>query len=187
MTPEAINDHELRKLLLSFPRQAVKFLYERYRNGLFKIAFSLTHDKAASEDIVQETFVYIWENCREIGKPDGRSILHYMVRIVRNKSVSYYKNNLYLSKQKIKFLRDYAGDLADHSFETQFVHLDVTQEIRNVIASFPRRERECLLMKIDEELGKMEISARLNISVKAVERSLTSAKKRLQKHLRTKQ
>jgi DNA-directed RNA polymerase specialized sigma24 family protein len=48
-----------------------------------------------------------------------------------------------------------------------------------ILSGFPRRERECLLMQVDGEMPVKEIARRLKISKKAVERSLTSAKKRL--------
>jgi predicted DNA-binding protein YlxM (UPF0122 family) len=41
-------------------------------------------------------------------------------------------------------------------------------------------------MKLDEELSTDQIASKLNVSKKAVERSLTSANKRLRKYWETK-
>lgn len=181
--PVTCNDQQLRKLLLSRPGEAVKVLYAEYYKNLVRIAFDLTHDQDVSEDIVQETFAHVWLNARKLGKYHERSVQHYLVRVVRNKSVSYYKEKLYINKQMIKYLNGQPLDAFVDSPETQMIRLEMSQEVRDMIAKFPKREYQCLTMRIDGELDNDEISARLKISVKAVERSITSAKKRLHRHL----
>lgn len=184
--PDNVNSHEIRKLLLSFPRRAVRILCDQYYKSLVQIAYNLTHDKDASKDIVQETFAYIWQNAKELGNYHERSIQHYLVRIVRNKSITYYNENVQLSKEKIRFVNGQTYDLQQDSIESRIIQIEVTQEILNIVASFPKRERECLMMKIEDELDNDEISIRLGVGVKAVERSLTSAKKRLRRRLQAK-
>lgn len=184
--PGPVNNNEIRKLLLSYPKRAIRILWDQYYNSLVKIAFNLTHDTDASKDIVQETFSYVWQNSRELGNYHERSIQHYLVRIVRNKSITHYKENLKISKRKIRFLNGHSFDLSEQPIESRIIQIEVTQEILDIITKFPKRERECLMMKIEEELGNEEISSRLGVGIKAVERSLTSAKKRLRKHLQMK-
>ncbi len=184
--PNHVNNHEIRKLLLSYPRRAVRILCDQYYNSLVRIAFNLTHDKEVSKDIVQETFAYVWQNANELGNYHERSIQHYLVRIVRNKSISYYNENVQLSKKKIRFVNGHTYDLTQDSIESRIIQIEITQEILGIIARFPKRERECLMMKIEEELDNEEISVRLGVGIKAVERSLTSAKKRLRRRLQVK-
>jgi RNA polymerase sigma factor (sigma-70 family) len=184
--PDHVNNFEIRKLLHSYPSRAIQILYDHYHKVLLKIAFNLTHDMDASKDIMQETFTYIWQNAKELGNSHERSIQHYLVRIVRNKSISYYNENVALSKRKIRLLNRPIPSLTADAIETQIVQLEVTQEILDMIAAFPKRERECLMLKIEEELHNEEISLRLGVGIKAVEKSLTSAKKRLRRRLQKK-
>lgn len=178
-----INNYEIRKLLLSYPRRAIRILCDQYYKSLVQIAFNLTHDKSASEDIVQDTFTYVWQNAKELGNYHERSIQHYLVRIVRNKSATFFHESVQLSKRKIRFLNGHSFDRSVESIEFRMIQIEVTEDILKIIARFPKRERECLMMKIEEELGNDEISSRLGVGVKAVERSLTSAKKRLRERL----
>lgn len=156
---------------------------DQYYKSLVQIAFNLTHDKSASEDIVQDTFTYVWQNAKELGNYHERSIQHYLVRIVRNKSATFFHESVQLSKRKIRFLNGHSFDRSVESIEFRMIQIEVTEDILKIIARFPKRERECLMMKIEEELGNDEISSRLGVGVKAVERSLTSAKKRLRERL----
>ncbi len=184
--PDHVHSHEIRKLLLSYPEAAIKILYDQYYKSLLNVAFNLTHDMDASKDIIQEAFAHVWKKSRELGNHHERSIQHYLVRIVRNKSVTYYNENVALGKRKIRLMNGHTFGLADKSIEARIIQVEIREEILEIIARFPKRERECLMMKIEEELHNEEIALRLGVGVKAVEKSLTSAKKRLRSRLQNK-
>ena len=171
-----IDNEQIRKLLGSSPARAVEILYGFYYKSLRSIACSLTRDPVVAEDIIQETFLAVMRNSRQLSKWHERSIEHYLVRVVRNLSVSYYR------RQKLLRLEDMAvakRELAEAP-EGGMSQADTIQFIRRAVRTFPKRERECLMMKIDGNVSPDEIASRLNISRKSVERSLTSAIKRLQ-------
>lgn len=182
--PDPINNYEIRKLLNSYPRRAVQILYDLHYESLLKIAFNLTHDKDVSKDIVQDAFAHVWQNAKALGRDTERSIQHYLVRIVRNRSITFYHDHVSVSKRKVRWMNGRHFGPTERSIEEHIVQLEITQEILDMIARFPKRERQCLMMKINEELHNEEISSRLGVGVKAVEKSLTSAKKRLHRQLR---
>lgn len=175
----SIDNTRFRKLLLAVPAKAIKLLYDRFYEGLVNFALTLVHDRKAAEDIVQETFIHIWEQRRKLGQPDERSIEHYLVRVVRNKAVSRYKDDLKRSQAIAKHGHNLERQL---SVEQDMISMETTTQIRKLILTFPRRETQCLLLRIDESLTIRQIAARLNVSRKAVERSLTSANKRIRKY-----
>lgn len=181
---DPLDNHEMRRLLRSFPADAVKILWSQTSNGLVKIALSLTGDEDAAKDIVQDTFSHLWLHASQLADFHARSIQHYLVKVVRNKSMAYYNEQVLLVKRRIQF----AGsvDLSEQSMESSIIQIEVTHDILEMIARFPRRERECLTLKLDEELTNREISVRLGVGIKAVERSLTSARKRLRRELQLK-
>ena len=180
-----VDEERFRNLLLSFPAKAIAFLYDRHYHGLIKIAKSLTHDLKASEDIVQETFVHVWEHHKRLGQQHERSIQYYVVKVVKNKSISYYKRTLERHEQKALYMNGQRLVARDNPVETDIIQLEISREIRRVIITFPKREKECLLMKMDEEMTLEQMAERLNVSKKAVERSLTSANKRLRQYWET--
>ncbi len=176
-----IENERFRKLLLSLPAKAIEILYEHYYRSLLRIARNLTHDAKLSEDIVQETFVHVWQNHKILGQYHQRSIQHYLVRVVRNKAITQYNRTKHLNEQKSEFLNGSHAQFNDPSIEALLIKNETSAKLRQVISTFPRRERECLLMKLDHELTTEQIATTLNVSKKAVERSLTSANKRLKK------
>jgi RNA polymerase sigma factor (sigma-70 family) len=180
--PGSIDNERFRKLLLSSPGTAIEILYNEYYRSLLNIAKYLTQDKDVSEDIVQETFIHVWQNHKQLGQFHTRSIQHYLVKVVKYKAITRYKEAVQTGKRKKIFLNGQVYNPAQPSVETSLIELEIRKEIRQFISTFPQKEKECLLMKLDEELTVDQIAARQNVSDKAVERSLASANKRLRKY-----
>lgn len=176
-----ISNERFRKLLLAVPAKAIRLLYDYYYELLLDVAIALVHDRKVAEDVVQETFIHVWEQRRKLGQPDNRPIKHYLVKVVKNKAISRYKDSL----------KRYPADKIGHSLidsqisaEQKIIGLESALELRKFILTFPPREIQCLLLRIDESLTTKQIADRLSVSIKAVERSLTSAYKRLRNFLK---
>ncbi|HLT79616.1 MAG TPA: sigma-70 family RNA polymerase sigma factor [Cyclobacteriaceae bacterium] len=179
--PGFIDNERFRRLLGVLPEKAIKILYEEYCHALITFAESLVHDRRAAEDIVQEAFIHIWEQHEKLSRPDHRSIEHYLIRVVKNKSISYHNKHMQLRLKAVEVNHR----LSERSIEARWIDLETSKEIRNIILTFPLRERQCLMMKLDEEVTTQQIADRLKVTRKAVERSLTSAYKRLRKCLKS--
>lgn len=182
-TDDQLDDKALRRLLVSRPAKAMRILYDLYHDGLLRIAVGLMHDQDAARDIVQDAYFYVWRHAKRIGRNHHRSIQHYLVKIVKNRSISHYHEQILANKRKLLVAE--RKDRFEQPIETRLIEIETTTDIRSIIERFPRREWECLTLKLDEELSNQEISARLGVGIKAVERSLTSARKRLIRELRS--
>lgn len=176
-----IDNDRFRNLLFSWPGKAIKFLYELYAESLISISERITYDRKASEDIVQETLTLVWENHKLLSQQRDQPIQYYLIRVVKYKSISFYRKKTRIEIRKMHYLTGHINNFIE-SIETGIISIEKDNSIRLIISTFPRRERECLLMRLDQELSIGEIADQLDISKKAVERSLTSARKRLRKY-----
>lgn len=180
--PDFIDNEHLRKLLRTAPGDAIQIIYDQYAGSLRAIARKLTRDDSAADDIVQEAFVYIWRNAHELGKFHEKSIQHYLVRIVRNRSITYYKESIKDEARKSDFVMERLGETKEDPFEVVLILNENNQELRRLISTFPDREKQCLLLKLDGQMKNEQIANHLGITEKAVERSVTSGYKRIRKH-----
>lgn len=180
-----LDNKRFRKLLLAWPEKAIAFLYDSYYESLIVIAEKRTGDRKASEDIVQETFTLIWQNRNWLGQQHKKSIQNYLFKVVKNKSISFYRKKVKKDADRMKYLNGCAIDPIENPAEANIILTERGNSIDLIISGFPRRERECLIMRFHKEMAIEEIAKQLNISKKAVERSLTSARKRLKKYKAT--
>jgi RNA polymerase sigma factor (sigma-70 family) len=183
MSP-VIDNERFRKLLRSYPKRAVSLLYDEYFTSLRNISFSLTHDIEASKDIVQETFYHVLKNSEQLSAFHERSIENYLVKVVRYKSITYFKKVIQLNIDNLKFLNGHPTSLLVPPFEQKIIEAEILADIRTAIALFPKRQRECFLMQVDRSMTIGQIADELGVTPKAVEKNLTSAKKKIRKFLK---
>src|SRR5690349_12853077 len=179
----ALDNESFRKLLISDPREAIKHLHINYYDSLLRLSTSYTKDSEAAQDILQETFQQIWETREYLSQAHETHIEFYLVRVVKVKSMRHYRENLKERENREKYARRVKGITLKPEFEAGLLIQETNRRLRDIIDTFPKREKECLLLTIDEELSPDEIAKRLAVSRKAVYRSLEAGYKRLRKTL----
>jgi len=170
MKSDFINDIVLIKALKKGEEKAYNFLINNYQQKLHTYAFGLTKDFDLAEDVVQNTFVYIWKN--RISLKDDFSIKNYLYRAVYNECIDYYrkrKSVTALEKKYIDTLNSIVEDENENSIE-KLINL-VKREIENLP---PKCKRTFMLSK-QEGLSNVEIAEYLNVSIKSVEAHITKA------------
>lgn len=177
--PGSFDHDRFRLLLRSHPESAVNLLAKHFWTKLVTISKSFTNDVNSARDIVQETFAHVWEQHKILSQDHAKTIDNYLVQVVRYKSITHFKKTIRLSDLRRKYVDEQPS--SDSPIETSIVKDEVIASIRAIIATFPKRERECLQLKIDHGLTNSEIARQMNVTPKAVERSITSAYKRLRK------
>lgn len=182
--PHPLDNENFRRILFAYPSKAIRFLYTMYYDQLIGVSMMYTGYREASEDIVQETIIYVWENHEKLGRYFDKPLENYLIRVVRNKSVSYYRKYKKTDADHEPFSIEVPVAIA-YSAEAHLIAYETSKEIMDLMASFPARERECLLMSLNEEMTTRQIADKLGVTVKAVERSITSANKRLKKYWKT--
>ncbi len=180
MSDSSENDH-LKNLLLFWPERAIEFLYQDYYNSLLRISERKTHDREASEDIVQEAFADIWGNRQRLALNRNLFVVAHLFTIVKNKSINFYKRSIWLNENQRKYLNGEEFN-TNQTKDSNLISLEEEKPIWRIIATFPPKERECLTLKHRQNMSNDEIARYLNISKKAVERSVTSAYKRLRQY-----
>jgi RNA polymerase sigma-70 factor (family 1) len=170
-------DSELLDFLKSGNMAAFDEIYQRYWNTLFRSAYYLLEDRAASMDIVQDVFVWLWENRDHVVHT---TLKGYLVMAVRYKAANFIRN----SKVRTAFIVENTVPEPVQTSEEWKLEL---KELKAVIASFtetlPSRCKEVFYLSRHEHLSNREIACRLGISEKTVENQLTTALRKLRMRL----
>ena len=176
--PASIDIEHIRNILYSWPEIAMILLYNNFYDKLIRIADIHTRDRQASEDVLQEVFADVWRRHKEIGQKKDESIQRYLIKAVQYHSITHYKKRVKTSEQETQYFYANETNPPEYSVEASIIADESRRFLRLIVGTLPPREKECFLMQIDGMRVK-EIARRLGITVKAVERSLTSARKRL--------
>ncbi len=140
-------------------------LFRTYYTSLCYHAYTVTHDRELSEDIVQETFVRYWmfEKNHEVSHPKA-----WLYRAVYNASLNALdKCDTYQrSKEGFSVLH---GDI--HSEKTQellLVDAETARELWGKVQELPPQCREVIRMSFVKGLSNKEIANLLKLHVSTV-------------------
>lgn len=152
--------------------------FEELYIPLCQYALKFVNDRCVAEDIVQDNFVYLWENRERLYKMD--SIKAYLFTAVKNKSLNYLKAKYIKNTlHEIDNYRDSIIDNIDPS-ALELLECDELEAIlEKALNHLPERCRIIFTMKRFGGKTNKEIAESLNISVKTVEAQMTIAIKKL--------
>jgi len=150
---------------------AFEKIFERYSKQLFQFSLSYLKSEEAAEDIVQEVFIKIWNNRKEL-KTDT-SFQSYLFTIALNSVRKYFNQLSRLNELKHDILFDSSGLKSD--FDDRSDYQAMLDKLEELIKQMPEKRREVFIKKKIEEKSLKEISEELNITTKTVEYHITEA------------
>jgi RNA polymerase sigma-70 factor (ECF subfamily) len=152
-------------------------VFNRFYKGMVAYANNFLFDQQASEDVVQEIFISLWENSREI---DIRSSLKsYLHTVVRNRCLNYLKtlkitDNLNLiDLNSMLILEEELYVLSDEEKKILY------NRIFKLVETFPESMQQIFKLKFISNYSYLEIADELNVSVNTVKTQLKRAKERI--------
>ncbi len=157
-------------------------LYEEYYSRLCIIAFEYTRDKTLAEEMVEETFLALWEKRETINITS--SIQSYLIRSTQNTCLQYIR------KKKLKTQSldtDFAwmhipwGD--DYPLD-RLLEKELTGMVDQAIEALPPQCRKIFLLSRDQEMTYPQIAQTLGISENTVKTQIKTALLRLRTSLK---
>ncbi|RZS93257.1 RNA polymerase sigma factor [Aquimarina brevivitae] len=129
-------------------------------------------DLDQAEDIVQDAFIKLWNNCKEVPLEKAKS---YIYTVANNFAISLTRHQ----KVKFKYQNYIVSNTSDATNESSpdFVieEKEFEEKLKKAIAALPDRQREVfLLSRIDKKTYK-EIAELSDVSVKAIEKLMHKA------------
>jgi RNA polymerase sigma-70 factor (ECF subfamily) len=180
---------------------ALEILYDRYATSIYAAAYRLTSDRGTAEEVVQETFLALW-NRAETFDPKAGSLAAWLHAIGRNRTIDRLRaagrrpTLVALSSaaapdedatQALDRLVSggsiVGGATPSPSPEAALASVGVHEAIDAALATMPEVERTVILLAYQEELSQSEIAARLGWPLGTVKTRTRRALQRLREGL----
>lgn len=166
-----VSDTDLLDLINSGDEPALSELYSRYWESVFLYVARVLRDPDEATDIVQETFIAIWQ--KRGTSPEIRSLKAYLLSIARYKAlrvITLTRSQERYKESLLQFFNDYSD-----SPEAVFIASEMETVLRKHIDQLPGRMREIFILNRYEHLSYAEIAQRLDISDKTVKKQIHNA------------
>lgn len=145
------------------------------QNTVTAIAYAITRDVHASEDIAQEAFLKAWKHLGSLKNPD--SLLPWLRQITRNLARDHLRAGQH--RPMTGEVADIAIELATDTAPTPAeMGLQTEQErvAADVIAALPEDSREVLLLYYRESQSSQQVAQLLGLTDAAVRKRLSRAR-----------
>lgn len=181
------NDYLLIHRIQNGDEAAFELVFSKYYVRLCTFSFRFTSHMPVSEEIVSEVFLYLWENREDLVV--SVSLKSYLFKMVQNRSLNYLKHlsieNVYIRQVEKQFLaHQNSGYEEPVYFSDKIIEIELELEIEKAIESLPEKCREIFKMSRCDQLKYTEISQKLNLSIKTVERQMGIALDKLREKLK---
>lgn len=175
----AHGDRQLMKKMCLGDKQAFEVLFRKYFKQLTRFAYKYVHSVPVAKDLVQESFLKVWELREDLNA--NQSIRSYIYNTVRNKALDYKKHQAVKRRNMphLRLVKESSIKMDDEIFEDP----DFVERVQKAVKKLPERAREVYLLHRSEGLTYKEIAEVMGISVKTVETHMTRALKKLRDSL----
>jgi RNA polymerase sigma-70 factor (ECF subfamily) len=159
---------------------AFEMLFRTFYQPLCNYAYTFLQDRENAEEVVQSTFLLVWEKRDTLAIRS--SVKPYLYAMVRNACLNVLKH------EKIK--QKYAGEevvLAERSQDSvshTIASNELESRIKVAMDELPEQCRMVFKLSRFEELKYAEIAEQLNISVKTVENHMGKALRIMREQLK---
>jgi len=177
---------------------ALETLYDRYASAIFAAVYRLTSDRGISEEVVQETFLTLW-NRAESFDPRAGSLSAWLHTIARNRAIDRLRaagrrprlvdlaSNARPDEDLDQALERYAtigsvvaAATSPAAPEAAFETVGLREAIRAALMDLSDDERTVILLAYQSDLSQSEIADRLDWPIGTVK----TRTRRALRHLR---
>ena len=155
-------------------------MFNLYYPRLCAYVFEITRDTTASEDIVQEVFIKLWNGRKKLVITGN--VLAYLLKACRNAAFNYMRNEASRKKSIDGLSNETRVTGQDLLEEQEFIDL-----VQQCIDQLPERSKQVFLMSRFENLKQKEIADQLGTSIKTIKNQIWKSLQYLKSCLETKE
>ena len=164
------------------PEKAYTLLYTQYASLLYGFAFNLTKSESISEDIVQEAFIKIWINRKDLHIET--SIKSYLFKMVQNMCIDSFRRQI--NKPEIIGYLEIIQDSQLSSTEScsMFDMDEFEERLKEAKKKLTQQQRLIFVLIKEDEKKVKDVAELLEISEQSVRNQLSAALAKLRVYMK---
>jgi len=152
-----------------------KRLYDSTFQVLFRVAYRVTGNAEAAEDLCQDSFFRLYE--KNMVFPNPEEAKYWLIRVVKNAALNYAKRK---ERERKAYQRAFKEDYRQvETGEGTLVKKEASEEVQNALSKLPENLKMVLILKEYAEMNYKEIGKTLGISEGNVKVRVFRARERL--------
>ncbi len=159
---------------------AFSSIFSAYYKDLVVFAFRFTKDVSSAEEIVQDTFVKLWEECGSVNI--NVSIKSYLLKTIQNKYIDWCRHEKIRQIHQNFIIEETLQYVADT--DNYVLQSELQDQIDNALSLLPEEISSTFRLNRFKGLKYSEIADLLGVSVRTIEVRIGKALNMLRDHLK---
>ncbi|MBZ5608467.1 MAG: sigma-70 family RNA polymerase sigma factor [Acidobacteriia bacterium] len=174
-------DRDLIERLQRRDPQALAELYDRFGRLVYSLILRVVRDTAIAEDLVQETFLRVWNRSQGLDAERG-SVGPWLLAVARNRAIDYLRSAAGRERNAVEFEEtDHPALFCD--MEPDILRSDKTRRVRAAMEKLAPNYREVMHLAYFEGLSQSEMAKRMGQPLGTVKTWVRTALKSLRDEL----
>jgi RNA polymerase sigma factor (sigma-70 family) len=166
------DDSLLIKQLQDKDERALSLLYDKYSGALYSVILKMTRDEVLSQDLLQETFINVWNKAHQYNSEKGR-FYTWIYRIAKNKVLNYLRKNDILIQ---------TDDLSVYENKEEKLPNDIEYiELKGAVSKLESHHKQAIDLVYFKGLTHREAHEEMNVPLGTFKSYIRQALKQLQK------
>lgn len=172
-----LDERELMSAIRRGDKRAYSSLYDSHVRPVFAFALSRVRDRTLADDVVQATFVLLWEK-RATLEIAAASVLPWLLGVARLQCMAAIKKAARSQSLESR------GEIADNSTPERAAEAaELTATVRRAVEALPPIDRKIVELCLDQDTTYAEAARRLGLTEPGVRGRLARARQRLRAEL----
>jgi RNA polymerase sigma-70 factor (ECF subfamily) len=161
--------------------QALAELYDRYGKMAYSLVLRAVRDRAIAEDLVQETFLRVWNRVHSIDSEKG-SLGPWLLAIARNRAIDYLRSSAGRERNAVEW------DETEHAplyrgMEAEILISDQARRVKVAMDKLAPNYRMVMELAYFEGLSQSEMAAKMGQPLGTIKTWVRSALQSLRDEL----
>lgn len=171
-----LDDKSLAKRIKSGDHEAFRDVFDTLSPMLLGYLLRMGGRKEDAEDVIQQTFITLWEKRNEID--ENRSLRAFLFRIATNRLLNVFRNERKFSPEHIE--QDSFGKTHETITEQELTF----QYFNKAVASLPEKRRHVFELCFIQQFTYKEAGEILGVTQKTIENHMISALKNIREAMK---
>lgn len=176
------DDSDLARRLKTRDAGAMRELYDRYGRLAYSLILRMVRNSAAAEDLVQETFLRVWNRIQGFDAERG-ALGPWVLTVARNRAIDYLRSaDGKMSAGALELDRlEHPGRFCD--FEDRDLSLDRARRLKDAFEKLTPHQKMVLELAYYEGLSQTEMAERMQQPLGTIKSWVRSALQALREQL----
>lgn len=174
-------DGDLLVRLQSRDPQALAELYDRYGRMVYSLIVRMVEDRAIAEDLVQETFLRVWNRVGGFDSEQG-AVGPWLMAVARNRAIDYVRYRGRRPESGLE-LNETENPSLFADPRDQRAQMDAINQLRSALGKLNKLQREAIELAYFEGMSQSEIAERMSQPLGTVKTWMRRALQQMREHL----